>query len=246
MKISTEYGLQIVKAFEGCLKPDGKGNYLPYICPAGELTQGWGHTNLGGIPPRVVKGVAWSQTQCDIALANDMVKFEARVNRIMAGVPLKQHEFDALVSMDFNTGGLDRSSIPAKIRAGRRSEVPETLARWNKADGRVLAGLTRRRKAEGELFAGKFDTALRTAGTTRGPGTEGTMAQRVDKPTVPPAEVAKRSTAEVAVAAGGGGAAATKDNTGLGTAGIVIGAALILVAVGLVIRKWASMNADYA
>src|SRR5262245_27531981 len=114
MQISQDVGLEIVKAFEGCHQAvrDRPGYFKPYRCPAGVLTQGFGHTNLGNIMPRVVEGVVWSQADCNAALTNDMRKFEQRVARIMAGVALTHYEFDALTSFDFNTGGLDRSSIP--------------------------------------------------------------------------------------------------------------------------------------
>lgn len=266
MQISHDYGLPIVKAFEGCLKPvpGRRGYFGPYYCPAGVLTQGWGHTNLGNIEPKVIEGVAWSQEQCDQALANDMVKFEHRVEKIMAGKLLDQNEFDALVSFDFNTGGLDRSSIPAKIKAGRRDQVAETLDRWNKANGQVLNGLVRRRKAEGLLFDGQKDEALRVAGAHKGTvlNTGEAMPQRVDRPKPPTSEVMKRAGAEVATATAGAtgavGGAATKPGTlqpdrpdakhqhKLAGAAVVVGIVVMFVGVVLLIRKYTKIDADWA
>jgi lysozyme len=260
MQISSDYGAPIVKAFESCLRPvKGRpGFFTTYYCPANVLTIGWGHTNLGGVPPKITEGEVWSQAECDGAFVNDMRKFEGRINRTFAGVPLTQHEFDALVSFDFNTGGIDKSSIPAKIKSGRRNEVAETLSRWNKANGQVLAGLTRRRKSEGELFDGKIEAALRTANAVRGVA----MPQRVDRPTPPAAEVAKRAGPEIAtIGAGGGTGAAGKasqpastvpvdaprpESSPVATAALWIGAALLVAGVILLVRKYKIIDRDWA
>lgn len=165
MKISDD-GRALVEAFEGCDRPvvGRPGYFKTYHDEVGVLTLGYGHTNLGNVPPRIAEGDVWSRDQCDAALANDMARFEADVARVMAGVSLTQGEFDALVSFDFNTGSLARSSIPAKIRAGNRSGAMATLLQYNHAGGHVLAGLTRRREAERLLFLGRTREALELAG----------------------------------------------------------------------------------
>jgi GH24 family phage-related lysozyme (muramidase) len=68
-------------------------------------------------------------------------------------MPLQQHEYDALVSFTFNVGGgnLKRSTLRRKINNGCNTAVAE-FPRWNQAGGRVIAGLTKRRKAEANLF----------------------------------------------------------------------------------------------
>ena len=45
---TSKRGLELIKSFEGCLRPVGGGKFKPYICPAGVLTIGWGHTNHHG------------------------------------------------------------------------------------------------------------------------------------------------------------------------------------------------------
>lgn len=259
MRTSRDVGLPLIKAFEGCLKPvPGRPGYFgPYYCPAGVLTQGWGHTNLGNIAPPVVEGKAWSQMECDQALANDMVKFEGRVFKILAGMPLVQNEVDALVSFDFNTGGLDRSSIPAKIRSGRRDQVSETLARWNKANGAVLNGLVRRRKAEGLLFDGKPDEALRVAGAHRDTGE--TMPQRVERPRPPADEITKRAKGELGTVAAGGATAGTaagtaqpskpdapKPNNSMAIAATWLGGMILIIGLAALIAKYRKIDADWA
>lgn len=157
-------GLAIVKAFEGCLAPvKGRPGYFkPYVDPVGVLTIGYGHTNHH--EPKFNSSTVWSQQQCDEALAGDMATFEAHVTRL-AKVPLTQYEFDALVSWSYNTGGPSTATLWKKLNAGDKASVPRELARWNKGGGKVLNGLTRRRKSEGELFAGNVAAALKTAGT---------------------------------------------------------------------------------
>lgn len=70
-------------------------------------------------------------------------------------VPLQQHQVDALVSFVFNVGGgaFAESTLLRELNAGHYDAVPRELPRWVKADGKTLAGLVRRRQAEGTLFA---------------------------------------------------------------------------------------------
>lgn len=162
MRISPT-GLAIVKAFESCLEPvKGRaGHFKPYVDPVGVLTIGWGHTNHH--EPKFTSATVWSQQQCDAALAGDMAIFEAHVSKL-AKVPLSQNEFDALVSWAYNTGGPETATLWRRLNAGERSAIPNELAKWNKGGGKVLNGLVRRRKAEGQLFAGDVAGALQTAG----------------------------------------------------------------------------------
>lgn len=161
MKIGPD-GLAIVKAFESCMKkvPGKPGFFSAYYDPVNVLTIGWGHTNHH--LPKFDAATVWSQAQCDAALAGDMRVFEAHVNA-MAKVPLAQHEFDALVSWSFNTGGPSHASVWRALNSGNKAAVPDCLALWNKAGGKVLNGLTRRRKAEGLLFQGRIKEAYAVA-----------------------------------------------------------------------------------
>ncbi|MEX0752819.1 MAG: lysozyme [Xanthobacteraceae bacterium] len=266
--ISRDVGLAIVKAFEGCLKPvPGRpGFFTTYYCPAHVLTIGYGHTNLGGVPPRIAPGIVWSQRDCDNALTADMGKFERHVAKLAPQVTA-QHRFDALVSWAFNTGGPANSSVWTYARRGDAAETAARLMRWNKArvNGKLveLRGLTRRRACEAALFEGKPDAALRIAGATRA-GIE-PMAQDVPRPLVPPQQVARKSQGEIAAAAAGGTlatASATKTETQqpltpdpsaqgggemiAGWIGIGFGAAVALLALVLLVRKCKKLDADWA
>jgi lysozyme len=164
----SDTGLALVQAFEGCLKPvPGKpGHFKPYIDPVGVLTIGWGHTNHH--EPKFTSATVWSEAQCDAVLRADLGTFERHVEALVK-VPLVQHEFDALVSWAYNTGGPATATLWKKLNAGNKAAVPAELAKWNKGGGKVLAGLVRRRKAEGLLFDGRIDEAMQVAGARRPP-----------------------------------------------------------------------------
>jgi lysozyme len=143
-------GAALVKAFECCHKRDGNV-YKPYLCPAGVLTIGWGHTNHHGRP--FDKTASWTQQECDDAFAEDMDGFEQQVTALVK-VPLKQHQFDALVSFAYNVGvgNLRSSTLLRKLNAGDYDGAALEFHRWNRSNGKVLPGLVRRRAAEALLF----------------------------------------------------------------------------------------------
>ena len=159
---TSQNGFAIVKAFESCMAAikTRPGFFKPYKDAVGVLTIGWGHTNHH--LPRFDGNTIWSQQQCDDALAGDMQTFERWVSN-HAKVTLTQNEFDALVSWSFNTGGPASATLWKKLNAGNKTAVPAELAKWNRGGGKVLAGLTRRRKAEGLMFAGNVSEALKVA-----------------------------------------------------------------------------------
>lgn len=259
---TSDNGRAIIEAFEGCHQavPGRPGYFRPYRDVVNVLTVGYGCTNLSGNHAPIVEGQVYSLADCQALLSSDLAGFEKRVDRIMSGVALKQHEKDALVSFDFNTGGLDRSSIPAKIRSGRYGEVAPTLDRWNKAGGKVYNGLVRRRKAEGLEFNGDVAAALRTAGVHQ--SLKDVMPQKVERPT-PPADVVQKATKNERRAAGGGivvGGGGTVGKTQEGTvqpdtaqwmpyltgAAIVVGLMILIVAVVLMGFKYRKLDADWA
>lgn len=153
LHLSNEGGT-LVKTFEGCLQPinAAKTLFRPYICPAGVLTCGFGHTNDNG--RKFTSRDIWTKGECDAEFRSDMRVFEAAVRRRVK-VELTQHEFDALVSFTYNCGegNLAKSSLLRKVNAKDFDGAVGEFAKWNRGGGRVLAGLTRRRAAEAKLFA---------------------------------------------------------------------------------------------
>jgi lysozyme len=139
-------GIAFIKEFEGL--------YLrAYQCSANVWTIGYGHTGLQHEDGTVYPGRKITKAQADQLLAYDLHQYEARVNTFVK-VPLKQHEFDALVSFDFNTNGLKTSTLLRKLNAGDKAGAAEQFGGWNKVDGKPIAGLTRRRMCERRLFLG--------------------------------------------------------------------------------------------
>lgn len=128
-----------------------EGLYLKtYDDGTGTLTIGYGHTTAAG-PPAVHPGMTITQEQADAILAADLASVEIEVNHYVTAT-IDQNQFDALVSFDFNTGGLARSSALRDVNAKDFAAVPAALDLWDIGGGRVMAGLLKRRKAEGVLF----------------------------------------------------------------------------------------------
>ena len=140
---TSEYGIDLIKHFEGCV-------LTAYKCPAGVWTIGYGHTK------DVQPGDEWSEDHANHMLEVELEEYENYVNTAVK-VPLQQNQFDALVSWTYNLGGgnLNASTMLKVLNAGEYDEVPNQMLRWNKAGGKVLEGLTRRREAEGNMFCGK-------------------------------------------------------------------------------------------
>ena len=121
-----------------------------YRDAGGVLTIGVGHTAAaGGMAPKV--GGRITVEQAIALLAVDLAKFERRV---LAAVKrtLKQHEFDALVSFDFNTGAIAGGTVDDRLARGDIAGAMATLQQYDKAAGRKLAGLERRRDSEEAMF----------------------------------------------------------------------------------------------
>ncbi|HWT31557.1 MAG TPA: lysozyme [Propylenella sp.] len=152
LSLSTE-GANLIKAFESCEKKSGPGRFKAYVCPAGVLTIGWGHTNDNG--RKFGPDDIWSQQECDDAFNTDMDVFEKAVRRNVT-VPLNQSQFDALVSFTYNVGegNLKSSTLLKKVNAGDFEGAAHEFSKWNKGGGKVLAGLVRRRASEALLFQG--------------------------------------------------------------------------------------------
>lgn len=145
--LTSQHGIAVMHYFESCkleAYPDpGSEDGKPW-------TIGWGHTG-----PEVVRGLKWSQAQCDAVFVKDLVKFEAGVLSLVR-VSLKQGQFDALVCFAYNCGlaNLKSSTLLKMVNESRFEEASRQFERWNKAGGKVMRGLTRRRAAEACLFLG--------------------------------------------------------------------------------------------
>ena len=142
MEISQE-GVSLIKKFEGC-------ELEAYKCSAGVWTIGYGRTK------NVEEGDTCTQEQADQWLHEELPVYGAYVSDAVL-VPLNQNEFDALVAWTYNLGptNLNNSTMLKVLNDNKKEEVPHQMRRWNKANGKVLEGLERRRQAESLLFEGK-------------------------------------------------------------------------------------------
>ncbi|SBW14021.1 putative membrane protein [Brucella sp. 10RB9215] len=151
-------GLSLVKQWEGL-------RTTAYRDVASVLTIGYGHTSAAGAP-KVTPGMTIGGIEAERILKADLAKFEARVERLVK-VPLTDNQFAALVSFDFNTGALDKSTLLKKLNKGDYAAVPVELMKWVNAGGKKINGLVNRRAAEAGLWAkGDFVSSNYVPATT--------------------------------------------------------------------------------
>lgn len=140
--MSLQTGLPLIKNFEGC-------KLEAYLDIVGVPTIGYGETE------DVCMGMFITQDEADAMLSKKYDKLESDI--LGLGVSLNENQLGALVSFAYNLGlgALKSSTLLKKLRNKDPSAVDE-FVRWNKAGGKVVAGLTRRRLAEVALFNKKF------------------------------------------------------------------------------------------
>lgn len=142
---------ELIKRFEGCasLRPDGLVEAYPDPGTGGApWTIGWGATG-----PDIGPGTVWTQDQCDARLMHDVARHATEVAKALGNASTTQAQFDALVSFHYNTGAIARATLTERHCAGDHIAAIEEFARWNRAGGRVLRGLVRRRQAEARVYS---------------------------------------------------------------------------------------------
>lgn len=132
-----------------------EGFYLnSYLCPKGIPTIGWGHTGLVDgnkieLGMTITKAKAQELFEQDIATVEKPLANEPFANR------LSQGQWDALVSFIYNVGwgNYKKSTLRKRINEDiNHADIPNQFRRWNKANGKVLAGLVKRREWEVEQY----------------------------------------------------------------------------------------------
>lgn len=137
---TSQQGISLIKSFENL-------ELKAYKCPASIWTIGYGHTK------GVKAGQVITEQQADKFLAEDLADAEKAVND--QGLAFNQNQFDALVSFTFNVGvgAFKRSTLLRKAKADvNDATIRGEFARWDKSNGEVLKGLTRRRASESTLY----------------------------------------------------------------------------------------------
>ena len=160
-------GLALIREFEG---------FVPkwYRDPVGVWTIGYGHTDAAGSPKHATSpNLHLTEAEGAEILHRDLGRYEADVARLVK-VPLNENQHAALVSFTYNlgAGNLGSSTLLRKLNAGDYVGAAAEFPRWNKAGGKVLAGLTRRRKAEQTLFNKPVSRTI-TAPATNSPALAG-------------------------------------------------------------------------
>jgi lysozyme len=133
-------GTKILKFFEGC-------RLTAYQDSVGVWTIGYGHTK------GVHAGMSITQEEAEQMLLAELEEYEGYIEKYVT-VPLTQNQFDALVVWVYNLGptNLRRSTLLKELNSGNYTAAGKEITKWNKAGGKVLAGLVKRREAEAELF----------------------------------------------------------------------------------------------
>lgn len=156
---TSSAGIELIESFEGL-------RLTAYQDSVGVWTIGYGHT--GGVK----RGMTITKAQAEEYLKSDVKSAEKSVSAYMSKYSFNQNQFDALVSFTFNCGAGNLKSLTA---SGTRTiaQISEKITAYNKAGGKVLAGLTKRRNAEKALF----DKAVKSSGTTTKTSTTSTTTE---------------------------------------------------------------------
>ena len=139
---TSQAGIDLIKSFEG-FRP------AAYICPAGKLTIGYGHTYRVQITDQITEAEAEEFLRRDVADAESAIRY-------FVTAKLKQNQFDALVSFIYNVGigNFSRSTLLKKINSGpdRNITIAKEFRKWIFSKGNKLKGLINRREAEILLY----------------------------------------------------------------------------------------------
>jgi lysozyme len=142
----TKEGIKLLHDFEGC-------SLKAYKCPAGIFTIGFGNTYYeNGAKVKPTDSI--TKERANELFSNVVAKFGAKVLPLLK-VPLKPNQFSALVSFAYNCGiaNLEKSTLLKKVNANPNDKtIALEFMKWTRANGQVLAGLERRRKAESALY----------------------------------------------------------------------------------------------
>lgn len=110
----------------------------------------------GSTGPDIRKGTVWALSTADARFLSDIRRFEDQVEKVLAGAPTTQGQFDALVHFAYNVGtaALGRSTLLKLHQAGHYDSAAREFPKWNKNDGIAMRGLTKRRAIEAAMYKG--------------------------------------------------------------------------------------------
>lgn len=130
----------LIRRFEGC-------KLMPYLCPAGVWTCGWGSTGRDVMP-----GQAWTQEYADSRMQADALHFAKGTLMLCTGLP--ESALCAVADFSYNLGleKLRASTLRKRLNEGDMQAAARELMKWTRGGGRVLPGLVARRAAEAALL----------------------------------------------------------------------------------------------
>jgi len=155
--ITSTKGLQFIKSYEKC-------SLVPYMDSAGVATIGWGNTFYPNGEKVKITDSPITQLYADKLFSVIIANFENDVNFLLGKVVVNQNQYDALISFAYNVGsdidkdtiaeGLGDSTLLKKVlKDPNDPTIKLEFAKWNKAGGKVLKGLTKRRAAEANIYS---------------------------------------------------------------------------------------------
>ena len=217
----SDAALELIKEFEGL-------RLEAYRDPVGIVTIGYGYTNGAGYGPGVQMGDTWTAQQAEDMLREGVMRF---ANNIQPHFTIKPNpdQFGAFVSLAYNIGwqSFIKSTALKRWNSGDVKGAAEAVTWWNKAGGKVLRGLTRRREAEAALILAEPPVGR----------------VEPDKPRETPSQSKTVQASAVTVASGAGAAISAVSALDSVAQYIVLGFAGVIILTGLFImrerlRKW--------
>lgn len=155
--ITSQKGIDFIKSFEKC-------SLKPYIDSAGIATIGWGNTFYPNGKRVTIKDPAITQVYANLLFSVVVTSFEKDLDFLLGKISVSQNQYDALISFAYNVGsdidsdtiaeGLGDSTLLKKVINNPNDiTIVNEFMKWNKAGGKVLNGLTKRRKAESQIYS---------------------------------------------------------------------------------------------
>lgn len=141
-----------IQKWEGCrltAYPDPGTGGVPWTIGWGSTRDEQGHA--------ITPGTTWTQARADARLAEEVEQFAAGVDKLLGAAPTTSDQRNALVSFAYNVGlgALKESTLLRLHKEGDYAGAAQQFARWNKANGKVLDGLTNRRADEAAMYRGQ-------------------------------------------------------------------------------------------
>lgn len=138
--------INLIKSFEGFSK-------VPYLCPAGIPTIGFGNTRYEDGKKVTLSDAPITELRASLIMKEALLEYEAAVNRYVTA-PITQNQFDALVDFAYNAGAqsLRTSTLLKYLNVGNITAAADEFNKWVNGGGKRLSGLVKRRAAERALF----------------------------------------------------------------------------------------------